>query len=283
MIFLEHVFLFFLSNLLFIENANCFTIGLPTRLTSLSASIGFGNISTHNSKKKGKKNDQSIVLSQKAKKLLKKHGNNVDAASNDYFQKSMEKSLKISKENLPSESLSEQIHEARVEATWNSVALFLPNDYAHSRGKVEPFVDRRLRCIANVINSAPAMNAVSGDIDSKKSFLLDVGCGDGSLAPYLSQSKNLEGKEEFLNYYGLDISSEMIDLARKRWSFINTKQWIIGSFPEHAKRNFEDVYTNMDFGSIIFNGSLQFFRDTTSTLKAASDMLKPGGRYVIIH
>lgn len=32
--------------------------------------------------------EQQFVLSKKAKKLLKKHGNNIDAASQDYFQTS---------------------------------------------------------------------------------------------------------------------------------------------------------------------------------------------------
>ncbi len=51
--------------------------------------------------------EQQFVLSKKAKKLLKKHGNNIDAASQDFFQESTA--------NLMASSLSmDELHAEKV-------------------------------------------------------------------------------------------------------------------------------------------------------------------------
>lgn len=185
------------------------------------------------------KTKKGVSLSTKAKKLLKKHKNNVDAASADYFQSQI--------------SVKDDSHETRVATTWDTVALFLPQDYKRTRGKVEPYVERRLKFIAY---------ACQGDKDDYS--LLDVGCGDGALVPYL-------GNE--CEYSGLDLSSEMIDLAKQQ----HPKQsFSVGSFPQ-------DVPHGELYDTILFNGSLQFFKDTRQTLVDAAAMLKPQGRIVLSH
>lgn len=147
-----------------------------------------------------------------------------------------------------------------LQATWDTVALFLPYDYARNKGKVEPHVARRIGHIAAA--SRPTTEE-GGPI-----AVLDVGCGDGAIIDYLNDSGEC-------SYQGIDVSSEMIELGRKR----HPKQdFIVGSFPE-------DVSDDEKFDTIIFNGSLQFFKDTRQALIDASEKLKPvpGSRIVMSH
>ncbi len=147
-----------------------------------------------------------------------------------------------------------------LQATWDTVALFLPYDYARNKGKVEPRVARRIGHIAAA--SRPTTEE-GGPI-----AVLDVGCGDGAIIDYLNDSGEC-------SYQGIDVSSEMIELGRKR----HPKQdFIVGSFPE-------DVSDDEKFDTIIFNGSLQFFKDTRQALIDASEKLKPvpGSRIVMSH
>lgn len=175
-------------------------------LPSLCFAGGFG---VSNTKKK-------VPLSNKAKKLLKKHKNNVDAASSDYFQSQMVELVDDSK------SKDEQ-HEDRVAATWNTVAMFLPQNYASTKGKVEPYVERRLGHIVTACRGDEALQ------------LLDVGCGDGALVPYLGQE---------CDFSGLDVSSEMIELGQKRWP--KHKLWV-GSFPKASPTTRSTtLYSSMD-------------------------------------
>ena len=187
----------------------------------------------------------SVSLSKEAKKLLKRHGNNVDAASSEYFRTQMEK--------IEGGSIDE-MHAARVAATWNTVALFLPQDYQRMKGKLEPTVERRLRHIGT---------ACQGDKDNNFE-LLDVGCGDGSLVPFIPDK---------CRYWGLDLSTEMIALAKQKHVGRN---FCVGSFPQITP-------TGSLFDAIVFNGSIQFFRDTRRVIDDAASLLKPGGRIVIAH
>lgn len=204
------------------------------------ATKGFGKSSSS-----AKKGGAQVQLSKEAKKLLKKHGNNVDAASSGYYKTQMEQ---IEQGSI------EVMHAARVAATWNTVALFLPHDYQRTKGKVEPFVERRLRHIA----SACQGNKVD-DFE-----LLDVGCGDGALVPYLPGN---------CHFNGLDLSSEMIALAKQRYTGMNF--WV-GGFPQN-------VPAGSLYDVVVFNGSLQFFRETRLAIEEAASLLKPGGRIVLSH
>jgi len=183
-------------------------------------------------------------LSNKAKKLLKQHGNNVDAASSAYFQSQME--------SRAHDGGIEEMHEARVAATWNTIAMFLPQGYARTKGKVEAFVERRLRYVAA---------ACRGDLAID---LLDVGCGDGAIISYLCNK---------CRFNGMDLSSEMIELGKQRYPRSNL--WV-GGFPR-------SVPAGSTYDAILFNGSLQFFRDTRRTLEHAANMLNPGGRIILSH
>ena len=197
---------------------------------------GFGSGRTEGSQ-------TNIQLSKEAKKLLKKHGNNVDAASSDYFQSQMG--------SIQAGSVDE-IHEARVTATWDTIAMFLPQDYARSKGKVEVLVERRLKHVVTACQGDQAID------------ILDVGCGDGAIVPYLPR---------MCNYNGMDLSTEMIGMGQQRYP--GSKFWV-GSFPRN-------VTPGVTYDAILFNGSLQFFRDTRQTLQDVANLLKPGGRIVLSH
>lgn len=205
--------------------------GRKTSAKYLCFSKGFG---VRSSTKKGK-----VALTKVAKKLLKKHNNDVDSASNEHFQSLMEKM-----------EGSANLHEARVAATWDTVALFLPQDYARTKNEVEPYVHRRLRHVVSACGTARS--------------LLDVGCGDGALVPYLDDS---------CAYSGLDLSKEMVDLGKRRHP---GKNFWMGGFPQ-------DVPAGASYDAVLFNGSLQFFRDTRQAIEDAAGLLNPGGRIVLSH
>lgn len=49
------------------------------------------------------------------------------------------------------------------------------------------------------------------------------------------------------------------------------------------KANFLTLTCDKKFDTVLFNGALQFFPNTSDALKRAALMLKPGGRIVIAH
>jgi SAM-dependent methyltransferase len=204
------------------------------------ATKGFGS-----SSKSVKKSGAPVQLSKEARNLLKKYGNNVDAASAGYYKTQMEQ---IEQGSM------EEMHTARVTATWNTVALFLPQDYQRNKGKVEPSVERRLRHIAS---------ACQGNKDDDFE-LLDVGCGDGALVPYLPDN---------CRFNGLDLSPEMIALANQRCT---GKNFWVGEFPQN-------VPAGSLYDAVVFNGSIQFFRETRLAIEEAASLLKPCGRIVLSH
>ena len=113
-------------------------------------------------------------------------------------------------------------------------------------------------CYGDTVNGS---NGVDEDIPLS---ILDVGCGDGALIPYLFNTKDdgeaaAATKKSNINYKGLDVSTVMIDMAKSqhpKYTFVD------GSFPE-------DLNDTEHFDTILFNGSLQFFRDTIQTLQHA--------------
>jgi SAM-dependent methyltransferase len=206
-------------------------------------------------------------LSSKAKTLLQRHGNNIDAASNEFFVSQIQLLLKNNAKS------PEEIHAAKVAAAWDSVALFLPQDYARMKGKVEPHVERRLRHIVQTCLSSQGSGG--------KIRLFDVGCGDAALLNYLPSSSGIidynhdNEKAIVCEYVGIDISSEMIDLGLRQHPNANLR---VGCFPgcmSSADEGFFDV--------ILFNGSLQFFRDTRQVLQEATHFLTAKGRLVLCH
>ena len=65
----------------------------------------------------------------------------------------------------------------------------------------------------------------------------------------------------------------MVALAKQRYPAQN---WLVGGFPQ-------SVPSGALYDTFVFNGSIQFFRDTRQTLEEAASFLRPGGRIVLTH
>lgn len=239
----------------------------PSRKCCFAAG-GFGKSVNQGGKTRGNrstapKTDQ--LLSSKAKRLLKKHKNDVDAASAEYFQSQIQTGNGEGGD-LQEVPHSERLHAARIAASWNTIALFLPLDYARTNGKVDPEVDRRMKLIASSC-------LLTGPV-------LDVGCGDGATVSYLLE-QSAEASNGAWKYVGIDLSTEMIDLAKKRGYDRSRLTFLVGGFPESIHGTGLPVETG--YATILFNGSLQFFRDTNFALAEASRLLCPGGRIILSH
>jgi SAM-dependent methyltransferase len=166
--------------------------------------------------------------------------------------------------------------------TWDTIALFLPLQYGHSKPggdarEVDEYVKRRLRLIARACFEGGSLR--SNDIPWS---LLDVGCGDGSAIPYLLAEADNHAMPTW-DYLGLDVSQKMIDLGQAQYP---AQTFVVGSFPQGLP-----VSSPLKrYDCILFNGSLQFFRDTLLVLRQAAELLKScaangatSGRIVVAH
>ena len=100
-------------------------------------------------------------------------------------------------------ALSDLSREKLVELTWDTVGSFLPAT-ASRFGPTGP-MRQRIREIASFVtggDSAPA----------PRCSILDVGCGDGSIVPFL----RTEGAKDE-NYLGIDLSGTMIQTASQAY------------------------------------------------------------------
>lgn len=107
----------------------------------------------------------------------------------------------------------------------------------------------------------PTLLNTLGDLQGKS--VLDVGCGNGHLSRYL--------KKHLATVTGIDRSEEMIKTCKKYCSDI--------LFLVHDITLGE--LSNQKFDYIIFNNSIQDMKDYIAGIKAASLMLKKGGKLII--
>ena len=96
--------------------------------------------------------------------------------------------------------------------------------------------------------------------------ILDIGCGQGALAPYVYQKG---GK-----YFGVDISPEMINNALKR----HGKE---GKFAVSAATKLSQASQDINFESAVFLLSLQDMDHLDKAIYEASLVLKNNGKLVI--
>jgi SAM-dependent methyltransferase len=260
-----------------------------------------GDSSTKEKRGLKKRNPSSPELTPVAKALLNKHHNNVDAASTEYYTSQLQKltsaatndgagagssSLSTTTASPPPSWTAEERHRLRLQAAWDAVALFLPVDYQRTGGRVDPFVQRRLSMIAASCciggggpstESPIATNGAPGSGGGGSLSLLDVGCGDGGIVPYLDRTR-------IALYLGIDVSPEMIALGRRRHP---SEKFLVGCFPDDLLTT-RDQKSNADgFDCVLFNGSLQFFADPKVALGQAKSLLhfpsEGAGRIVIAH
>jgi SAM-dependent methyltransferase len=141
----------------------------------------------------------------------------------------------------------------------DAIAAFMPITH---NPKPSPGASQRLTAIARA--------AVPLDGSTR---LLDVGCGNGILLPYLvSCSASPE------DYRGIDLSCRMVELARKASG---------ASGARFDDVSFDAVVAEggQRFESVVFHNSLQYFANQASALTAAAGLLSEGdaSRIVISH
>ena len=171
--------------------------------------------------------------------------------------------------------------EKLVELTWDSVASFMkseatgkkPTGASATRSKTpgggSPVLQEKLRRIARACLQK----------ESSTFSVLDVGCGDGAIVPYLEDIGATR-------YVGIDLSSCMIQRARRLWGegveeTSMSRSFLQGSFlASSSDDQVANAVANMgSFDTILFNGSLQFFDDYERVLRCAASLLKSSGQF----
>uniref|UniRef100_A0A7S0Q0Z8 Methyltransferase domain-containing protein n=1 Tax=Coccolithus braarudii TaxID=221442 RepID=A0A7S0Q0Z8_9EUKA len=155
-------------------------------------------------------------------------------------------------------------HAALVEITWDAVAAFLP--VTHSPVPT-PAAAKKLTAIAR---------AACGDTNPQPR-VLDVGCGNGLLLPFVSACGASAS-----DYYGIDLSARMIEVASSSHSESGASFEDV-SFDDFALRAASDSDARYD--AIVFNGALQFFSDPAATIVRAAELLSNSSesRIVLSH
>ena len=96
--------------------------------------------------------------------------------------------------------------------------------------------------------------------------MLDVGCGPGIMAGY-ALSRGFE-------FYGVDISPEMIDMCRVRFNYAKDARFFVGKVEE---LKFHDSF----FDVVICMGVMEYVDDDNAALKEIARVLRRGGIAVI--
>ena len=116
----------------------------------------------------------------------------------------------------------------------------------------------------------PARNMVIAHISESAPEalrILDVGCGVGQLAIELAT------KMPSSSITAVDSSKGMIDAARMQNSHSNVS---------YLHSNIEDMPKDQPFDVIVMTHSFPYFPDKLSALCLMHDMLKPGGRLIMV-
>mmetsp|Transcript_10055 Transcript_10055/g.18465 ORF Transcript_10055/g.18465 Transcript_10055/m.18465 type:complete len:474 (+) Transcript_10055:412-1833(+) len=205
-------------------------------------------------------------------------------------------------------SQSPRAHAKLVELTWDAVAAYLPLEAstssasqrkADSRGKPKG-TSNAVRAKLTAIAKACTASAVKEQ--SQPLSVLDVGCGDGAILPFLRAAGGVG------SYVGVDLSGQMIAAAKNRFvSKSGGEGGLDGGDAsgdmsvEFLQAGFDDIAvqaygapkvtgdeggtggsapgTRAPFDVVLFNGSLQFFDDHSTTLCRAFSLLQvPAGK-----
>ena len=246
---------------------------------------GFGSAPTASRGGKGRKQMPTCkkYLDAEAARILKACSGNVQLAQRHFMRRKFNQlreqapdlyaSLVLQQQEMLDgirRRLSEPEREKLIELTWDVVASFLP-------ATVTPYgptgeMKRRINKIAKFV-------AVQPKATPKGAAILDVGCGDGSILPFL---RDVGCRDQ--DYLGIDLSSTMIQTAARAFPHASFEHTSFAKFK--AKKCAQQATC---FGTVLFNGSLQFFDKPLDALSDAAALLprtREGprrGRIVISH
>ena len=275
----------------------------------------------------GKKSASPEFESEEAAALLKKAGGDMDMAQALHFQQSIEslqqsdagmfaelqelsaqqKQRAAAGEALDASAAPAAAREKLVELTWDSVASFLKSDAPKSpkaKGRSSaggsPALREKLRRIAAACKSSGggggAEVGAGGGGAGGEFAVLDVGCGDGAIVPFLEDIGTTR-------YMGIDLSPRMVERARRLWGQEEEAAAAAAAEEEEEERRMTRTFHQASFLSmgdseasdaliggfdaVLFNGSLQFFDDFSLVLGRAARLLllkgRQRGRIVVAH
>ncbi len=136
----------------------------------------------------------------------------------------------------------------------------IAQDFSITRKKIRP----EFKIILNETSVFP----------KKQLHIADIWCGDGRLFGFLKE--NLENKQIY--YTGLDFSSQLIKLAKKRFPSAN---WIEGDMLE-----LHQYLSPLSQDIIVFLASfhhLKYFYQRLNVLKQAYQALNYGGKIILVN
>jgi len=117
---------------------------------------------------------------------------------------------------------------------------------------------------ANETLEKPVLISLLGDL--KNTSVLDLGCGEATLAPYLFE-------QGCASYHGIDGSENMVKLAKKHldaYENVLIERDYIEMFP----------YPEAEYDWVISRLAFHYIEDINSIFKCIAQSLKPGGRFV---
>jgi len=128
------------------------------------------------------------------------------------------------------------------------------------------------------INKACSIAIKATESNESIGKVLDVGCGHGAIIKSLTN----EGLEEPDMYVGIDLSSEMIDNAVKRYG--SARNGKTGKGRTFIAEDFYSYDFESVFDSVIFCSSIHDLPDMTGAISKAASLLRPnGGKLIVIH
>lgn len=136
--------------------------------------------------------------------------------------------------------------------------------------EVETFFDKcAFSWDKNECHSIEEKKYLLDKVDIKpNSKILDIACGTGVITRLLHEYSNAAVK-------GIDISQNMIDIAKKKYQSDNWATFEKCDFINLKEQNYYDY-------AIIYN-AYPHFLDTDAFAKKLSEVLKKGGKFAILH
>ncbi len=102
-----------------------------------------------------------------------------------------------------------------------------------------------------------------------RNIVLDYGCGTGTMA--------IEIKDKVKKIHGIDISSKMIDVAKRK-----AAEHKIENIAFAQSTIFGERYKKESFDVILAFNILHFLKDTQKVLTRINELLKPGGWFISV-